>query len=127
MVNVTLKAKHYYFIANDLKNYSAAEYFSLLQRIKVACVGVADDASVIVDVSVSDLVRVFNTISYKPEGQANRINTEMMDLLTPQIEAGIADNNAEWIEIGTTVTQIRNNNWLVTDNAITTGKAFIQG
>jgi hypothetical protein len=127
MVNVTLKAKHLYFISNDLRNYSAAEYFALLGRIKTVCVGVADDDSVAVDVAVIELIKIFNIIASKPEGQANRINTEMMELLTPQLEAGVLSEDPEWVEAATAINNIRNNNWAITDNAIVIGKTFIQG
>lgn len=127
MVNVTLKASHLYFICNDLRNYAAAEYFSLLGRIKTACVGVADDDSVAVDVAVVELIKIFNIIAFKPEGQANRINTEMMALLEPQLETGVAAEDPEWVEAATAIGNIRINNWAITDNAIANGKTFVQG
>jgi hypothetical protein len=127
MLSVNLKAKHLYFICNDLRNYAAAEYFGLLGRIKTACVDVADDDEITVETSKQDLVKIFSIIAYKPEGQANRINTDMMGLLTPQIEAGVAANDAEWIDAAAQIETIRSNNWGITDNAIANGKAFVQG
>ena len=127
MLTVNLKAKHLYYVCNDLRNFAASEYFSLLGRVKAACVDLADDDVAPVEVSVHDLVKIFNVVAYKPEGQANRINTDMMALLAADMEAGITAQDAEWIEASTQIEAIRNSNWNIADNAIAAGKAFIQG
>jgi hypothetical protein len=126
MISVQLKAKHFYFVANDLKRYSAEEYYTLIKRIAMQCSGVADDDLVTVSSSVADLVKIFTNIASKPEGQANRINTEMMNLITPQIQAGVTAQNEEWIAAAAQIEVIRQNNWNITDAAIAAGKAFIQ-
>lgn len=126
MIPVQLKAKHFYFVANDLKRYSAEEFYTLIKRIAMQCGGMADDDLVTVNTTVYDLVKIFQIIANKSEGQANRINTEMMQLLTPQIQAGVAADEAEWIEAAQQITAIRESNWAITDAAIAAGKAFIQ-
>jgi len=126
MIPVQLKAKHFYFVANDLKRYSAEEYYTLIKRIAMQCGGFGDDDLVTVNTSVYDLVKIFTNIASKPEGQANRINTEMMGILTPQIEAGVTAGNEEWIEAAQQIQTIREANWAITDSAIVAGKAFIQ-
>jgi len=126
MIPVQLKAKHFYFVANDLKRYSAEEFYTLIKRIAMQCGGMADDDLVTVNTTVYDLVKIFSNIASKPEGQANRINTEMMQLLTPQIQAGVAADDQEWIDAAQQITAIRETNWAITDSAIVAGKAFIQ-
>jgi hypothetical protein len=126
MIPVQLKAKHFYFVANDLKRYSAEEFYTLIKRIAMQCGGMADDDLVTVNTTVYDLVKIFQIIANKSEGQANRINTEMMQLLTPQIQAGVAADEAEWIDAAQQITAIRESNWAITDAAIAAGKAFIQ-
>jgi hypothetical protein len=75
-----------------------------------------------------------------PEGQANRINVEMDDLLMPQIVLGIADeqaagigpdadgnlpDNAYWQLIARGITYAKGLNTSAKDNAIQQGKNFI--
>lgn len=126
MISVQLQAKHFYFVTNDLMRYAAMEYNSLLKRIAMQCGGVEDDDLVAVSTSVDDLVKIFSLVADKPEGQTNRINTEMMTLLEPQINAGIAAGDQEWIDAAQKINNIRNANWSVTDQAIVNGKAFLQ-
>lgn len=126
MISVQLKAKHLYFVVNDLKRYSAEEYYTLIKRIAMQCGGVEDDDIVGITTSVDSLVKIFSNIASKPEGQANRINTEMMQLLTPQIQAGVQSGDPEWIEAAGRISTIRNSNWAITDEAIIAGKTFIQ-
>ena len=126
MISVQLKAKHYYFVSNDLKRYSAEEYYTLIKRIAMQCSGAADDDLVSVNTSVADLVKIFTNIASKPEGQANRINTEMMQILTPQIQAGVTAQDQEWMSAAEQIQAIRESNWAITDSAILAGKAFIQ-
>jgi hypothetical protein len=45
-----------------------------------------------------------------------------MDMLTPQIQAGVADGNEEWISLGEQVTAIRTTNLEVVTNSIQNGK-----
>ena len=126
MISVQLKAKHFYFVTNDLMRFAAMEYNSLLKKIAMNCSGVADNDLVSVQTSVHDLVKIFSLVADKPEGQTNRINTEMMGLLEPQVYAGVNAGNAEWIDAGQQIDAIRNRNWSVTDQAIVNGKAFLQ-
>ena len=42
MIQITLKAKHYYFIVNQLRNFSVGQYFSLMSRIKTVLTGNTD-------------------------------------------------------------------------------------
>lgn len=126
MISVQLQAKHFYFVTNDLMRYAAMEYNSLLKRIGMNCSGVADSDLVAVQTSVDDLVKIFSLVADKPEGQTNRINTEMMTLLEPQITAGVAAGDQEWIGAAQKIDAIRNANWSITDQAIVNGKAFLQ-
>lgn len=97
MINLTLKAKHYYFIVSQLKDIPASQYFNLLNNIKSTTDGVQDTDDVEITVSVDNIISVFNILSVKPEGQVNRINTEMSGMLLQQIQANMTPP-------GTTVT-----------------------
>jgi hypothetical protein len=125
MIQVQLKAKHLYFIANILKNIVAAQFFSLLNRMKTATTGKQDDETVTVLVTAADLIYIYRILSSKPEGQANMINTEMNEMLLPQIVAGAQSGNADWIAVATEVPAIRQANWDITANEIIDGKTFL--
>jgi hypothetical protein len=141
MIQITLKAKHYYYIIHYLRAASVQQYFSLINRLKTALNGNTDlEASFTVSASVVEVVNMFKTLTALPEGQANRINTEMDDLLIPQIVLGVADeqangigpdadgnlpHNAYWQLIAQGITYAKNLNTVARDNAITQGKDFI--
>jgi hypothetical protein len=122
MIQIELKAKHYYLIAENLFGFAAYSTFSTLAKIKDACVGVGDDDLVTVDSDVVTISTVFQTLSQKPEGSYNMINTEMLQLLEPQITAGVGAGNEEWIQLAENITQIRSSNLEVISNAIQNGK-----
>jgi hypothetical protein len=122
MIQVQLKAKHYYLIAENLFGFAAYSTFSTLAKIKEACNGIGDDDLVTIESDVVTISTVFQTLSQKPEGSYNMINTEMLQLLEPQIQDGITAGNEEWIQLGENVTQIRASNLEVISNAIQNGK-----
>jgi hypothetical protein len=141
MVQITLKAKHYYYIIHYLRNASVQQSFSLISRLKTVLTGNNDlEASFTVNANVVEVLTIFKTLTALPEGQANRMNTEMDDLLIPQIVLGIADeqaagigpdaegnlpDNAYWQLIAQGITYTKGLNTTAKDNAITQGKAFI--
>lgn len=125
MINVQLKAKHFYFITDRLKDIVASQFFGLLNRIKAATLNVQDDDLVIVSASVSDTIIVYSIITSLPEGQAASINSELSTLLAAQIQANISD--PEWSELAQRITEIRTSNLSVTGNAIASGKTFLHG
>lgn len=125
MINVQLNAKHYFFIANTLKDIVASQYFGLLNRIKAATATSQDDDLVTVEASVTDTVTIYSIHTLKPEGQVNVINQEMSDLLAAQIQANISD--PEWAELAQKITEIRTANLSVTGTAIQQGKIFLHG
>lgn len=126
MINISLKAKHFYLIAADLKNNAAWYSQTTNNAISQATSGKADDDLAAIDIAVDMFVSVFQTLSLKPEGQYNRVNSEMMDLLAPQIQAGVQSGNEEWISAATQINAIREANWAVATAQIQTGKDFIQ-
>jgi hypothetical protein len=98
------------------------------------------DASFDVNANVVEVIDMFKTLTILPEGQANKINTEMDDLLLPQIVLGIADeqsagispdadgnlpNNAYWQLIAQGIVYAKGLNADARDNAITQGKTFL--
>lgn len=141
MVQITLKAKHYYYIIHYLRTASVQQYFSLINRLKIALSENNDlEASFTLSTSVVEVLNMFKTLTVLPEGQANRINTEMDDLLIPQIILGVADeqangigpdtdgnlpDNAYWQLIAQGITYAKNLNTVARENAITQGKTFI--
>jgi hypothetical protein len=95
MIQVTFKAKHYYFIAFYLKNASIQQYYSLINRIKTALVGNTDlEADTMVETTIGEIINIYRVLTVLPEGVANIFNTEMSDLLQAQVIAGIADETA---------------------------------
>jgi hypothetical protein len=141
MVNITLKANHFYFITYQLKNSTIEQYFSLVNRIKTALAGNNDlDLSFTISTTPDEVIIIFRTLTVLPEGVANKINTEMDDLLTPQITAGVTQEitdgivpdaegnlpaNAYWQIIAKGITEIKDVNTLTRNNYITLGKALI--
>ncbi len=122
MIQEELKAKHYFLIADLLFGTAAYVSFATLEKIKTACQGLQDDDPATVEIDVPTFISVFSILAQKPEGSYNNVNTEMMDMLTPQIQAGIADGNEEWISLGEQVTAIRASNLQVVTDAIASGK-----
>jgi hypothetical protein len=141
MIQITLKAKHYYYIIHYLRTSSVQQYFSLVNRLKIILNGNINlDASFTVNANVVEVIEMFKTLTVLPEGQANKINTEMDDLLLPQIVLGVADEqangigpdadgnlpeNAYWQLIAQGITYAKGLNTTARENAITQGKTFI--
>jgi hypothetical protein len=141
MVQIRLKAKHYYYIVHYLRNSSVQQYFSLINRLKITLNGNNDlDAFFDVSANVVEVIDMFKTLTVLPEGQANKINTEMDDLLMPQIVLGMADeqaagigpdadgnlpDNAYWQIIAKGIAYAKGLNTAAKENAIIQGKSFI--
>ena len=125
MIQVQLKAKHYFLIADILFGTAAYVSFSTLEKIKTACQGLQDEDDATVEIDVPTFINVFNVLTQKPEGSYNNINTEMMDMLTPQIQAGIANDDVEWISLGDQVTTIRAINLQIVTDLISSGKSIL--
>lgn len=122
MIQLELKAKHYFLIADILFGTAAYVSFPTLEKIKTACQGLNDDDTATVEIDISTVIYVFNILAQKPEGSYNNINTEMMDSLTLQIQAGVTNEDPEWISLGEQVTAIRTANLEIVTNAIAGGK-----
>jgi len=132
MIQITLKAKHYYYIVRFLKNFSLEQYFSLFSRIKTALENNTDDeAEFSVTASVDEVIAIYKILTILPEGQANSINVEMGAMIQTEIQNGvtseIASNieNGPWQLLGTAITQIRNENTLARLADIQTGKNLL--
>lgn len=122
-IQVELKAKHYYLIAEILFSTAAYESYKTLNSIGIACTGVQDDDLVNLLIAPDKVFYVYNILTYKPEGQFNRINTEMFDLLTPQIQAGVIAGDPDWQWLGIQIQNTRDQNLQVVDQMIASGKA----
>lgn len=133
MVEINLKAKHYYLIAELLFGQAAYSSFAILEKIKNACTGVADDDTVAVEIDTDNFINIFRILSQKPEGSYNQINGEMLDLLLPQIVSGVAEEEATgetsppspkpWSEVSFAIQSIRTSNLSVIDGMINSGKS----
>jgi hypothetical protein len=141
MIQLELKAKHFYLIA-DILFTESAKYLKLqsflsqganiginttvsqpvIDNIRTACQGLQDDDLVTVSVDTTSFVGVFKILAQKAEGSYNNINTEMMDLLTPQIISGVGNNDSEWINLESQITTIRTSNLQVITESIQSGK-----
>ena len=132
MIQITLKAKHYYYIVRFLKNYSLEQYFSLFSRISTALNGNTDDeAEFSVTASVEEIVAIYKILTILPEGQANSINVEMAAMLQTEIQNGVSVEigngiqNGDWQMLGAALTQIRTENTLARLADIQTGKNLL--
>ena len=131
MVNITLKASHFYFITYHLKNATIDQYFSLISRIKTTLAGNTDfDATFTISASADEVITMFRMLTVLPEGVVNKINVEMDDLLTTQIQIGYVfetDNGIEgdWHYIAANITETKTNNATARNNAIEQGKTLI--
>lgn len=123
MIQLDLKAKHYYLIAEILFGFAAYTSFQTLEKIKTSCTGVGDEDLVSVETDVDTITSVFQILSQKPEGSYNNPNTEMYDLITPQITAGVNAGDPEWIQLFDNITKIRTNNFNTITAAIANGKS----
>ena len=110
MVQVELKVKHFYLISYVLFKDQASISFNILEEIKAACSNKLDDDLTTVESDVDFFITVFRKLGNEPEGQFTNPNEEMYNLLVPQIQAGIAAQNAEWITLATQVEAIRTTN-----------------
>ena len=131
MVNITLKASHFYFITYYLKNGTIDQYFSLISRIKTVLVGNTDlNASFTISASADEVITMFRMLTVLPEGIANKINVEMDDLLTTQIQVGYVFETAngvegDWHYIAANITETKTNNAIARNNATEQGKELI--
>lgn len=141
MIQIELKAKHFY-LAADILLTEAEKYTRLrsylsggnnvglniifsqpvIDNIKVVCQTAQDDELVTVETDVTPFITVFKFLAQKAEGSYNNVNTEMMDLLIPQITAGITANDPEWISLNDQITAIRAANLEVVNNDIINAK-----
>lgn len=125
MLQITLLTKHFFFIANELKNLAAYQYFDLLNNIKAATAQKLITEEATIQATVEQVTQIFTMLSQKKEGEVNMINTEMLELLTPQIMQNVQQGNEEWLQLYTQINSIRQTNWAITDAAIENGKTFL--
>jgi hypothetical protein len=141
MVQITLKAKHYYFISYYLRMATIEQYFSLISRFKTAMSSNTDlEQTFIVDAYPGEIIAIYRILTLLPEGQSNSINDEMSLLLEPQIQNGVANEianglfpdadgnipeNAYWQQIGYGIQETRTNNQNMRNVAIDLGKSLI--
>lgn len=127
MITITLKAKHLYFITANIMWNSISDYGGLVNEIKAKTANVADTDDVSVDVSGTQVASLYATFAQKPEGQVNRINTEMNEMILPQVTAEVSKPNPdpEWVALANSITATREGNWNVTTVQIEMGKQFL--
>lgn len=141
MIQIQLKAKHFYYIVYYLRDSRIVEYYSLINRIKTALNGNVDDESIFsIDVQHYEVSTIFRILTNLSEGQSATINAEMLEMLQPQIingvrnemmngliinQAGELPENAYWQILAKTITFIREQNISLRDSAIRMGKEFI--
>ena len=126
MIQLQLKAKHYYYVAFALQDKPLRQFAGILSRMKDALLDNTDlDKMFTIDVSYNDLISVFTIAAALPEGLSSSINTEMNTLIMPQITTGViaeiqagliadADGNlpdtAIYQKITKTITEIKTGN-----------------
>jgi hypothetical protein len=141
MIQVTFKAKHYYFIVFHLKNASIQQYYSLINRIKTVLAGNIDlEANTTLTVSVKEIINIYKILTALPEGVSNIFNTEMSDLLETQIITGVTDEitngngpdvdgnisaTAYWQLLAAALTELKNENAGKRNTIVAEGKSLI--
>lgn len=122
MVSVQLKVKEFYLIANSLLTEQSSQVFSLLDRIKAAVSGQADDDIVSVDATQQEVELVYRKLTLAPEGIYSEYNASMFGQLQVQIQDGVSSGDAEWIALGTSIEAVRTENLQRADNYIAYAK-----
>ena len=90
MIQIQLKAKHFYFIVYHIKDGSIRQYYSVMAKIKSQLSGNTDDDTlIIVDIPYNQVVQIFRVLTSLPEGIAASINAEMLTMLNTQIISGV--------------------------------------
>ena len=141
MIQLQLKAKHFYYIAFALQDKPLRQFAGILSRMKDALLDNTDlNALFTIDVSYNDLISVFTIAAALPEGLSSSINTEMNLLIMPQIQAGViaeiqagnvadADGNlpeaAIYQRIAKTITEIKTGNANVMTIQIGLGQSIV--
>jgi hypothetical protein len=141
MIQITFKAKHYYFIAFHLKNASIQQYYSLINKIKISLINNTDlEADVALASTPGEIINIYRVLTVLPEGVANVFNTEMSDLLTAQVIAGVADeiangkgpdgdgnipSDAYWQAIASALTGLKTENTIKRNAVVLEGKNLI--
>lgn len=142
MIQLQLKAKHFYYIAWAIQDKPLRQFASLLSRIKNAITDTTDDNLLFsVEVSITDLISIYSILANLSEGISSNINGEMNALITPQIQSGViseiqngivsdADgnlpDNAIYQKIAQKIAEIKSGNINVMAIQIGMGKNIIQ-
>lgn len=125
-VSVSLKAKHFRLITYVLKYIVASDVFDVLAEIKNKVPDTADDEDVIeIQVVPEKLVYIYPILSEKSEGLVSEINKEMDYMLRPQMEAGLSENDDNWIFIATSIQALKTRNAIMLHSHIDEGKRFL--
>lgn len=128
MINITLKAKHYRLIAYLLKNIAAYEVFDILSAIKNGVSPTSlDSDEITISIKPENLTYVYPLLSDMKEGEVAEINKEMDYMLRPQIEAGMMNNENEWVYVGTYIYNHKIKYQTKLQNYINQGKDFLNG
>jgi len=141
MIQLQLKAKHYYYVAFALQDKPLRQFAGILGRMKDALADNTDlNQLYAIEVSYNDLVSVFTIIAALPEGLSSSINTEMNALIMPQVQAGViaevqagnvadADGNlpetAIYQRVAKTITEIKTGNASVMAIQIGLGQSIV--
>lgn len=127
MITINLKAKHYRLIAQLLKGIVIQDVFRIVKEIQSKVTSTyADDDPVSVDVYPNEISYVYPLLSILSEGEAAEINKEMDYMLRPQIETGIGNNDAEWVEVGTKIQEHKQRMQQSLQARIDEGRQFLE-
>lgn len=142
MIQIQLKARHFYYIIYYIQDASIKQYYSLINRLKIALAGDPNSELIIsVNCYAWEVVNIYKILTSLPEGQAAMINAEMDDLLEPQIVTGVTSEmmagispspegnipeNAPWQQIADGITQAKQQSAAIKNQAIDFGKIIIE-
>jgi hypothetical protein len=97
LLTLQFKQKHMGYCANFMGNISMDKYFYLASAIRqVLLAGTyGPDDLITIGISSDDLISLYAQLGEKPEKLANTINSDMKDLLLPQLISIIEGNDTD--------------------------------
>lgn len=107
MITVTLKRKHLLLVLGHQLDTTLRDSLSTANKIISVCANKQDNDDVQIEIEWDKMWQSYNIMTNLPSGAYKTVNTEMETMLTPQIQAGVAVQDPEWIEFATKLTALK--------------------
>lgn len=127
-ISITLKARHFRVIAALLQSRTASEVFRILHELTEHCTdNLTGDTDVTVEAYPDELLNVYSTLSNQPEGIYAALNSEMKEILAPQIAAGVSAESVEWVYVAEQLQKANSYNTQALNRIIEQGSTLLKG